>query len=132
MKKCSKCKKVKELLKFTKSKSGKFGVHHYCKSCHSKQRKDTYNYNRSRLQRIKYKYKLSEPELNTMYVAQDGKCKICNTQYTDVSKLNNLYIDHCHRTGNVRGLLCVKCNRLLGICNDNIDILKSAIKYLEL
>ena len=131
MKKCSKCKKVKELSEYTNCKSGKFCVHHYCKKCHSQQRKDTYNYNRSRLQQIMYKYKLSESDLNNMYVEQNWNCKICNIQYKDVLQRKTLYIDHCHKTGKVRGLLCVKCNNLLGIWDDNIDILKSAIKYLE-
>jgi hypothetical protein len=131
MKKCSKCKNVKELSEYTNCKSGKFGVHHYCKKCHSQQRKDNYNYDRQRIRHIMFKYKLSESDLNKMYVAQNGKCKICSTEYKEVSKHNNLYVDHCHKTGNVRGLLCFKCNRLLGVWDDNIDILKSAIKYLK-
>jgi hypothetical protein len=132
MKKCSKCKLEKSLTDFNKHKSGKLGVHHYCKFCHSQQRKDTYDYNKSRIKQILYKYNLSEEDIQIMFKNQNGKCKICNIQYDNVSKHNALYIDHCHKTTKIRGLLCSKCNRLLGICNDNINILKSAINYLEL
>lgn len=42
-----------------------------------------------------------------------------------------MYIDHNHTTGEVRGLLCSNCNTILGLCNDNIIILQSAISYLN-
>lgn len=132
MKKCSKCKLTKSLTEFNNVKSGKLGVHHYCKSCHSQQRKDTYDYNKSRSKQIMYKYNLSEDCVKSMFKNQDGKCKICNTQCNNFSKHNALYIDHCHKTGSVRGLLCGKCNRLLGVWNDNVEILQSAINYLKL
>lgn len=131
MKKCSKCKLTKLLIDFNNDKNGKFGVHHYCKKCHSQQRKNTYDYNKSKNRQIMNKYKLSEYDLQNMYNNQNGECKICNVKYDNVSKHNALYIDHCHITGKVRGLLCGKCNRLLGVWNDNVDILKSAINYLK-
>ena len=40
-------------------------------------------------------------------------------------------IDHCHKTGLVRGLLCGHCNNLLGRCNDDVEILKNAVRYLN-
>jgi hypothetical protein len=56
---------------------------------------------------------------------QGGRCAICDIE-TD--KLN---VDHCHRTGVIRGMLCGKCNTILGLAQDNIDILLSAINYLK-
>jgi hypothetical protein len=44
--------------------------------------------------------------------------------------LKELAIDHCHKTGKIRGLLCKNCNQGLGQFKDNIDLLLSAAKYL--
>ena len=77
------------------------------------------------------KYKLSVTDVKKMYDEQLGNCKICDNPYDYISKHNGLYIDHCHKTNKIRGLLCAKCNRLLGIWDDNIEILKSAVNYLE-
>lgn len=58
---------------------------------------------------------------------QKGLCLICGGNRTN----KILQVDHNHETGNVRGLLCSKCNTLLGMADDNIDILLSAIQYLR-
>jgi hypothetical protein len=130
MKQCSKCRKVKPLNEFNNVKSHKFGVHHYCKICLRENKKIHYDYGKSKLNRIKNKYNISESELNKIYNTQDKKCKICKKEFDLISKHKGLYIDHCHKTEKVRGLLCMNCNRLLGNCNDNVDILKSSILYL--
>lgn len=127
---CSRCKQDKEHDQFYKNKFGKLGLHHYCKLCHSVQSKKSYNYEKSKNRLVLNKYKLSVTQVEELYISQNKKCKICNIEHKMVSKHKGLYIDHCHKTGKVRGLLCANCNRLLGICNDNIDILKSSILYL--
>lgn len=63
-----------------------------------------------------------------LLVKQDFKCKICNTHQLDLKK--TLSVDHDHETGKARGLLCQRCNSVLGMAKDNIEILKSAIQYL--
>lgn len=131
MKKCSKCKKIKSLDDFNKSKNAKLGVNHYCKICLSEFKKKCYDYSKSKLNRIKNKYNISELELNDMYIKQDKSCKICKTKFDSVSKHKGLYIDHCHKTLKVRGLLCKSCNSLLGYAYDNIEILNNAINYLK-
>ena len=57
----------------------------------------------------------------------NGKCYICNE--FPINK--KLYVDHCHVTQKIRGVLCIKCNSLLGFCNDRIEVLDTAIKYLK-
>lgn len=42
-----------------------------------------------------------------------------------------LHVDHCHQTGKIRGLLCQKCNMALGLLNDSVEILETAIRYLK-
>ncbi len=130
MKKCSKCKELKSINDFNNTKYGKYGVNHYCKVCLREYRNNRYDYSKSKLKRIKSKYNISESELNQMYIIQDKSCKICKKNFDSVSEHKGLYIDHCHKSGEVRGLLCKSCNSLLGYAYDNIEILESAILYL--
>lgn len=68
-----------------------------------------------------------------MLKRQGGKCKICFSPETRVSKDGTpfkLAIDHCHDTGEVRGLLCGTCNRGLGYFMDDAELLRTATLYL--
>lgn len=62
-------------------------------------------------------------------------CGICGIHESEARNLRTkhygLYVDHCHDTGKVRGLLCHNCNLVLGQAKDDIDILKKAIDYLN-
>jgi hypothetical protein len=64
---------------------------------------------------------------------QSGVCAICSQPETTVihGKQVSLAVDHCHDTGKVRGLLCVSCNRGIGMLKHNRDLLQKAIAYLE-
>ena len=66
---------------------------------------------------------------NQMFADQGGYCKICGLHQSLFKK--RLHVDHCHATKRVRQLLCCNCNHLLGKAKDSVEILKSAIKYLE-
>lgn len=131
MKLCKKCNEEKDLSNFHKNKSTKLGVFNYCKKCHSIDRKNSYDYDKSKNRRLINTYNLTTEEVENLYLSQNKCCKICNKEYPTVSKHGGLYIDHCHTTGKVRGLLCSRCNVLLGNCNDNIKILNAAIDYLN-
>lgn len=61
---------------------------------------------------------------------QDNRCAICHRLEFSESK-RYLSIDHNHQTGKVRALLCGKCNTILGMAGDNIEILRNAVDYLE-
>lgn len=74
------------------------------------------------------KYNISEREYLRMFEKQNGTCAICFGS----SKNKRLAVDHCHKTGLVRGLLCMKCNTALGKFGDDITMLQRAIYYLEL
>jgi Recombination endonuclease VII len=60
---------------------------------------------------------------------QDHRCAICGVH--EDSTLKRLAIDHDHKTGRVRGLLCSPCNTALGQFKDDPSILKNAIRYLD-
>lgn len=65
-----------------------------------------------------------------MLERQGGGCAICKT--TDNGKYEYFAVDHCHSTGNVRGLLCSNCNTGLGLFQDRIELLDAAKQYLTL
>jgi hypothetical protein len=60
---------------------------------------------------------------------EDYRCMICGISEQEIDK--KLDVDHCHSSGKVRGLLCNPCNTMLGHGRDNVEVLKSAVKYLE-
>lgn len=65
-----------------------------------------------------------------MLLEQDNKCAICGDKLK--AGVGGRSIDHCHSTGKVRGILCMKCNTTLGMYKENIKTLKSMITYLEI
>lgn len=76
------------------------------------------------------KYGLTIVQFEEMLEKQNYKCAICGFEY-DGNKAMFPFIDHCHSTGKNRGLLCSKCNFAIGQFNDDVSLLRSAIKYLE-
>ena len=70
-------------------------------------------------------YGITIEEYDTMFKEQDKKCKICKTVP------DKLYVDHCHDTNVVRGLLCMKCNAALGLFKEKITNLENALCYLK-
>lgn len=77
----------------------------------------------------KQRYGVTRQHFQAMMDAQSGRCAICSIEREKLSK--NLSIDHDHKTGVVRGLVCQPCNLILGYSADDIEVLKSAIAYLE-
>ena len=76
------------------------------------------------------KYGISKAQYQIMLEQQDGVCKIC-LEPNHWTRSKTLAVDHDHRTGRVRGLLCNRCNLMLGKADDDIGILHSAIEYLK-
>jgi hypothetical protein len=80
------------------------------------------------------KFGLTKEKYNVILKQQNNACAICNTKTSQVSKNNTicrLAVDHDHKTGKVRGLLCGSCNRALGLLKDSISNLQNAISYLK-
>jgi len=76
----------------------------------------------------KYLYNLPAEHYELMHQQQQGRCTICEGE---LKKDKQTHIDHNHKTGLVRGLLCHHCNLGLGHFKDDISSLLNAIKYLE-
>lgn len=151
MKVCSKCKEEKPLKSFYKRRDRVNGYKSQCISCSNKESKNYYNNNRKkrieyrrRYQKlnpkkvkdtqIKYKYGITIEKFDQMYQKQGGVCKICGMEETAIhnktKKIRALCIDHNHVSGEIRGLLCSECNRMLGRARDNPLILIKGAKYL--
>lgn len=85
---------------------------------------------------FKKKYKIDLEEFEAWWVVQLGKCGICKEDMIIPLKqrgqpLNIVCVDHDHKTGEVRGLLCSGCNKALGLFKDNTEFLEGAIKWLR-
>jgi Recombination endonuclease VII len=79
-----------------------------------------------RAQRLRTSYGLSVAEFDALVEKQNKCCAICEKEFERTPQ-----VDHDHKTGKVRGLLCIKCNRALGLFADDSNVLKNAITYLE-
>lgn len=108
--------------KYTKSEKGRKIQRKYIFSDKGRRTRKTYYYR-------KY-FNISLEELTTLLEKQDYRCAVCGTLEPG-GRHKKFSLDHDHETGKIRGLLCDKCNRGLGYFNDNIEVLKRAIKYLE-
>lgn len=66
-------------------------------------------------------------------ITKQKKCQICKIKdfYNPRTKRNLLIIDHDHKTGKLRGKTCPWCNSVLGFADDNVEILLSAVRYLQ-
>jgi len=86
------------------------------------------DYVRERRRHLKRHYGITEEDFSAMLEKQGSRCGICNgTEHRSI----NWHVDHCHASGKVRGLLCVKCNWLLGAVGDNVETLRAAAAYVE-
>lgn len=73
------------------------------------------------------RYGLTEETYLVLLLSQDSLCAICRQ---DNKTQRDWHVDHCHTTGEVRGILCHHCNVMLGHAKDNIQILQAAKEYL--
>lgn len=131
MKQCSKCKETKDYTFFNADKNTKDKLRKKCKICRALEQvewKKTVNGIKSaKKSNRKYylkTYGLTEKDYTTFLKSQDFKCAICKRQ-------TKLLIDHCHETGKVRGLLCTRCNTLLGRMGDNVAGVLKFLQYLN-
>ena len=144
LKVCPSCKQEKSLFDFSVRQNGpRIGqaVAH-CKSCTSLKQKERKERDPTIYRRIEWPSKLKRVygitvnDYYKMLEEQGGGCAICNTKVPSARKRKYatqemFFVDHCHSTGKVRGLLCGKCNRGLGYFEDEPERLEEAADYLR-
>lgn len=129
--KCTDCNKFKSNDEFYKDSTKTSGYKSYCKKCSSKRAvkfTKTKEPDYTRNVRLKNVYGITLEQYNQMFESQNGSCKLCGKHQTEFKRA--LAVDHCHKSNNVRSLLCHKCNGALGLVDDNIDTLNKMISYL--
>lgn len=83
----------------------------------------------SRKRDLAKSYGITVERYNEMFNEQEGNCAICGLNQENFTK--RLYVDHNHDTNEVRSLLCVNCNMLIGHAMEDIGTLEESIKYLK-
>lgn len=158
---CTKCNLSKSIDRFSKRSKSIDGLRHWCKDCaclnskqqrllnpekykkvdkktntkHSKRRQNTdKQWRKDNPDRLKERtlmrlYDLSLKSYKDLLRLQRDCCAICNTHQSELS--SPLCVDHCHKTGKIRGLLCRRCNSGIGFLNDSKDLCLIAFKYLN-
>jgi hypothetical protein len=128
LKNCRQCNTVKLISEFWKH--GKFpGA--YCKICASEAGKAWYKENKRKDKdwKLRRTYGLTIDQYEQILARQNYKCAICKV--SNPKGRNGFNVDHCHETSKIRGLLCSNCNIGIGNLQHDPDILRAALKYLE-
>ena len=120
------CGHTKKAEEFPRNRSSWDGLAAYCKPCHNLKMKEIaerlYGSHANFLMMKRYGITIEQKQ--KMIEAQSGLCLICQ-------KRPAKHVDHCHKTGKVRGILCFTCNRGLGKFEDDPRLIELAIEYLD-
>ncbi len=95
------------------------------------QRLDPEYRKKAREYKLKRVYGLTVSEYDVIFKNQNSKCAICGEELKIKNNRRKFVIDHSHKTGKVRGLLCFPCNTSLAFLKENKQSFLNAIKYLE-
>lgn len=150
MKTCCSCNQAKSLFSFSRDKRNKDGLKYSCKECdkinnnirylNKKQEildkckvyyleKKSRDPNFGRNRALKQKFGLTVETRQRLLDEQDGKCAICLKLESDSKQ--RFVVDHCHKTGRIRGILCSKCNSAIGLLEENRQSILRAAAYLD-
>lgn len=133
---CPKCEKWKSIDEFHKSKNSIYGRASLCKVCANKSARENHHKRsgcKDRAKQVKSRYlertyNMTIEQLEEKVRGQNGVCEICRN-LLDMSSLT--HVDHCHKTGRVRGVLCSNCNRGIGYLQDDAAVVSAAADYLR-
>ncbi|MER5507235.1 endonuclease VII domain-containing protein [Streptomyces sp. NPDC002766] len=112
---CRTCGEIKPHSEWHRNATASDGLSTRCKACRAAQ---------SRQDHLKRQYGITEAERDELVASQGGVCCVCLAAAPE-------HVDHCHKTGRVRGVLCFSCNAALGQFKDRPDAIRRAAAYVE-
>jgi hypothetical protein len=122
-KRCSSCLALKELNEFHFNGGASTGRNSQCITCTTLC---------NRIGHLRRKFGLSLAQFNELLKKQENKCLICERTFADRPyKPNSVCPDHDHKTGRVRALICDRCNRVIGLIEENSEIALKILIYVE-
>ncbi|MFC5834657.1 endonuclease domain-containing protein [Nonomuraea insulae] len=141
-KECTRCGETKPLTEFYKAAGKPEGkVMSRCKACEAERARKWVKDNPEHARETRRRYALFKtyglmPDAYwRLLQKQGGVCAICGQgEPNEPGRARSMFylaVDHCHKTGEVRGLLCRKCNSAIGLLNDDPELLIRAISYLQ-
>jgi hypothetical protein len=120
---CSKCRVWKQPTLFSKNKNQTTGLNYACKECMAVH---------TRKWNLPAKYNINSEQFQKMLVDQNNSCASCETPFVANGKrMSRPHVDHNHKTGQVRGLLCGLCNMAAGKLKDSSDQAQRLANYLK-
>lgn len=136
MKICRTCSKEKEESEFySRTRYGRTDYNLDCKPCFLTASMARHNPVVRYRKELPKKFGITWEDYLGLHKKQAGVCAICKTSIKvngeHVHRDESGFVDHNHTTGKVRGLLCNKCNRALGLFRDSKEVLEAATKYLN-
>jgi len=130
---CFKCRKRKPRSAFGRCRDrySLTGLKSYCKPCATKSSADSRKRNPDRLLRsqLKQRYGLTLEDYRDLLREQNNRCAICGSPFSGQWLMGKPHVDHCHKSGRVRALLCRNCNTGLGMFKESRQILLLAADY---
>jgi hypothetical protein len=123
---CNDCKQDKDPEEFPCNRRARSGRGAYCKPCHNARNRATIKrlYGNTRHYHLKQRFGIGAAEVDAMIAAQGGLCACCCEKPA-------VHVDHDHKTGKVRAILCEPCNGGLGQFKDDPQTIRNAIAYLK-
>lgn len=128
---CPKCEEELPISEFGRNSRSYDGYQSYCKF-HAVQvthENTIKNWGNAKNYRLQYRHGITLEQYHQMLEDQDHKCAICQ-RYPEDNPKNPWHVDHDHKTGKIRGILCHACNTALGNFKDDPETLGNALKYL--
>ncbi len=126
MKYCARCAQIKSIEEFGSNRADPSGRTTYCKPCHNRVMAEikAKKHGSTRSYLLKLRYGLTEEDVAEVINRQARRCLIC-------LHTAPLHVDHDHSTGEIRGLICFRCNGGLGQFKDDAAVIRRAVDYLE-